>query len=576
MEIDKVIADLSQALDIEKGFIGTSTQKLAPVIHVAQLLHEENPDEMAAHYLYTLTLKWGMQFASAERELILLKEKHCAIPEVKNLIEYGLMNWHDGFQYPEWNEKSISFTRQYSDRLKSLLLMDFRDGIHRRACIAIRAQRNWFGVLPFPSNIIGSFEILWVDNDIAPAVGLYPMLNDKPEESVINETYLFPSVPEYHQTLKTFIEQDHTYFIMFDEDDNLLMNRKIIYNDVMRKKLADISKKMEGMNETKNFDQTSMMSALREIQSKVDYRIFTFVDYNALAPEADDAINYYDLSAVIDKLIGEFDLDSLGCERLLNENEEVAHIADKLFGKHWKKTPVFSQAYELFKGKDYIGVAEILKDHCTENSETPEFWYLLAAAYLLSSNVKAALPAFKKADLLNCKPASTLLLKAGLADDAEPYLEQALRYLKKSKHRESLSYFQKYMELRNDDMTVKYLFGLVTMMAGHNSLGMMYVMEAASQGCSLALVFVGKRSSGMAWEKYNAGISFMEKGRDLEALEAFKEYLKIDRENSDVMIHVAGLYQKMGDSKSAGEYLVQAATLGNDKAVEMLNMPTEV
>jgi tetratricopeptide (TPR) repeat protein len=233
------------------------------------------PDSSDYRYFYAVALRWACKFRSAKEEIrkvLAIDPNHF---EAKKTLEYGL-KWKDAFSYPKWCETSLSIPETLSEHFDLLpepgatMLAIVRDGAAKVVCFLNKLQRDLWFRLP-STDMKMKIEMVHSKTPYGSIIASYLVVRDNPTDPIKTETLLNPNdrPEEFYDActlgrnlLLTLFRQDYTYVIFVDENKTLLLNRKLIFDDVTRSNFMKIAKCLKKIEELgKTMDEARFLQA---------------------------------------------------------------------------------------------------------------------------------------------------------------------------------------------------------------------------------------------------------------------------------------------------------------------------
>lgn len=205
------------------------------------------PNSVSYRYNYGVALRYCDGFEIAIREFRRVLELDPNHYEARQQVAYG-QRWHDAFAYPPWvapppvepgmlmPEALLSLLPANDQPITRLVLL--REGHTKVVSVLSRTPRNsWATTLTdrLPTRI----DIVLSRTPAGPIIAFYVILEDKKDDPYKGETFLNPHDPgspafdacQLGQNLMAQLaRQDHTYVIFVDEENRLLLSRKLEFD----------------------------------------------------------------------------------------------------------------------------------------------------------------------------------------------------------------------------------------------------------------------------------------------------------------------------------------------------------
>lgn len=215
------------------------------------------PNSVVYHYFYAVALRYSEGIESALREFRRVLELDPGHYEAQQQVVYGA-RWHDAFAYPSWVSPSpVEVGRSLPPAIMELLpegadpvtrMVLLREGGNKRAAFL---SRNPLSAWPTPPSLHmqASLHLLLSRTPHGPILAVYVVMNDDVNPPYMGEAFLNPregvqNAEDACQLGQHFLEQlarqDRTYFIFADEDNRLLLSRKVVFNTNTQVSIARI------------------------------------------------------------------------------------------------------------------------------------------------------------------------------------------------------------------------------------------------------------------------------------------------------------------------------------------------
>lgn len=213
------------------------------------------PSSVAYHYFYSVALRYSEGYEVASREFGEVLEVDPSHFEARQQVAYGA-RWHDAFAYPAWvsptpvpigaplPESIVSLLPAGSEAVTRLALL--REGGNKVAALLSRTARADWTKSP-NADMPAHLQLKLTRTQYGPILALYVMIEDDSQNPFIGETFLNPHDPPHlsedaclmgQHLLEQLARQDRTYLIFADEDNRLLLSRKLAFDSDIQVSLA--------------------------------------------------------------------------------------------------------------------------------------------------------------------------------------------------------------------------------------------------------------------------------------------------------------------------------------------------
>lgn len=209
---------------------------------------ERVPGSVVYRYFYAIALRYSEGFEVTIGELRQVLEQDPTHYEARQQVAYG-PRWHDAFAYPGWvSPTPVENGALLPDSIRALLppgkqsatrLVLLREGGLKVAAFLSRTPRAAWNKEPSPE-MPARLELFLSRTPFGPIIALYIVVKDDAESPYIGETFLNPHDPgspseDACQLGQNMLEQiarrqDRTYLIFADENDRLLLSRKLVFD----------------------------------------------------------------------------------------------------------------------------------------------------------------------------------------------------------------------------------------------------------------------------------------------------------------------------------------------------------
>lgn len=215
------------------------------------------PNSVIYRYFYAVALRYSEGIEAALREFKRVQELDPAHHEAQQQVTYGA-RWHDAFAYPEWVlpapvEVGEELPREIAELLPRGVeavtrIVYLREGGNKRVAFLSRTPQSAWSTPP-SLHMDASLQLMLSRTPHGPILALYVIMNDQMHSPYIGEVFLNPREPVEsvedatqlgQHMLEQLARQDRTYFIFFDENNRLLLSRKVPFNTSTQVNIARI------------------------------------------------------------------------------------------------------------------------------------------------------------------------------------------------------------------------------------------------------------------------------------------------------------------------------------------------
>ena len=215
------------------------------------------PTAVAYRYSYAVALRYSEGFEVAISEFRQVLELDPGHYEAQQQVALG-PRWHDAFCYPTWGEPSpVDVGLPLPESVRLLLpqphrpgtrLVLLREGSTKMVVALSRTRRDTWSHLPTP-DMPARIELVLTRTPSGPIIAFYVVIRDDPDNPYKGETFLNPHDPGQpsddacqlgQHMLAQLARQDHTYLIFVDENDHLLLSRRLVFDAATQVNIARV------------------------------------------------------------------------------------------------------------------------------------------------------------------------------------------------------------------------------------------------------------------------------------------------------------------------------------------------
>lgn len=211
------------------------------------------PNSVLYRYFYGVALRYSEGFELAIGEFRRVLELDPSYYEARQQVAYG-PRWHDSFAYTPWQPATIEVTSDLPTSLQALLpagkdpvtrLAILREGTSKVVAVLTRTPHSTWAQ-PLTPQLPAHLDMLLSRTPHGPIIAFYLVVEDKANDPYKGETFLNPHDPGYptydacqlgQNLVSQLSRQDHTYLIFVDENNKLLMSRKLEFDSQTQVKI---------------------------------------------------------------------------------------------------------------------------------------------------------------------------------------------------------------------------------------------------------------------------------------------------------------------------------------------------
>lgn len=205
------------------------------------------PNSVLYRYFYGVALRYAEGFELAIGEFRRVLELDPSHFEARQQVAYG-PRWHDSFVYTPWQSPipaepggDLPLSLQAllpagKDPVTRLALL--REGTSKVVAVLTRTPRSTWAK-PLTPELPAHIDMMLSRTPHGPIIAFYLVVEDKADDPYKGETFLNPHDPGYptydacqlgQNLVSQLSRQDHTYLIFVDENNKLLMSRKLEFD----------------------------------------------------------------------------------------------------------------------------------------------------------------------------------------------------------------------------------------------------------------------------------------------------------------------------------------------------------
>jgi uncharacterized RDD family membrane protein YckC len=205
------------------------------------------PNSVLYRYFYGVALRYAEGFELAIGEFRRVLELDPSYYEARQQVAYG-PRWHDPFAYTPWDPHTpIEVGGDLPGSLQALLppgqdpvtrLALLSEGTSKVVAVLTRTPRSTWSK-PLTPELPAHIDMMLSRTPHGPIIAFYLVVEDNPGDPYKGETFLNPHDPGYptydacqlgQNLVSQLSRQDHTYLIFVDENNKLLMSRKLEFD----------------------------------------------------------------------------------------------------------------------------------------------------------------------------------------------------------------------------------------------------------------------------------------------------------------------------------------------------------
>lgn len=204
------------------------------------------PNSVVYRYLYGVALRYAEGFEVAISEFRRVLDLDPNYYEARQQIAYG-PRWHDAFSYTPWLPAPPASDGELPAPLMALLpasrdpvtrLVLLREGSSKVVSVLTKTPRSAWA-RPLTDDIPAHIDMTLSRTPHGPIIAFYLVVEDKPGDPYKGETFLNPHDPGYptydacqlgQNLVAQLSKQDHTYLIFVDENNRLILSRRLNFD----------------------------------------------------------------------------------------------------------------------------------------------------------------------------------------------------------------------------------------------------------------------------------------------------------------------------------------------------------
>lgn len=213
------------------------------------------PNSVLYRYFYGVALRYSEGFELALGEFRRVLELDPSHFEARQQVAYG-SRWHDSFVYTPWQSPiQAEPGGDLPPALQALLpsgkdpvtrLALLREGTSKIVAVLTRTPRSTWAK-PLTPELPAHIDMMLSRTPHGPIIAFYLVVEDKVDDPYKGETFLNPHDPGYptydacqlgQNLVSQLSRQDHSYLIFVDENNKLLMSRKLEFDPQTQVKIT--------------------------------------------------------------------------------------------------------------------------------------------------------------------------------------------------------------------------------------------------------------------------------------------------------------------------------------------------
>jgi uncharacterized RDD family membrane protein YckC len=212
------------------------------------------PNSVVYRYLYGVALRYAEGFEVAISEFRRVLDLDPNYYEARQQIAYG-PRWHDAFSYTPWLPALLASDGELPAPLMALLpasrdpvtrLVLLREGSSKVVSVLTKTPASAWA-RPLTDDIPAHINMTLSRTPHGPIIAFYLVVEDKPGDPYKGETFLNPHDPGYptydacqlgQNLVAQLSKQDHTYLIFVDENNRLILSRRLNFDPTTQVTIA--------------------------------------------------------------------------------------------------------------------------------------------------------------------------------------------------------------------------------------------------------------------------------------------------------------------------------------------------
>lgn len=205
------------------------------------------PNSVVYRYFYAVALRYSVGIEPALREFRRVLELDPEHYEAQQQVVHGA-RWHDAFAYPAWvSPAPVEIGRPLPEAITELLpegsdavtrMILLREGGNKRTAFLSRTPLSAWSTPP-SLHMHANLHMVVSRTPHGPILAVYVIVHDNVHRPYIGEAFLNPREPVEsaedacqlgQHMIEQLARQDRTYFIFTDEQNRLLLSRKVTFN----------------------------------------------------------------------------------------------------------------------------------------------------------------------------------------------------------------------------------------------------------------------------------------------------------------------------------------------------------
>jgi hypothetical protein len=213
------------------------------------------PQMAVYRYFLGVARRYGEGYGAAQADFVQASQMDPTLWEARLQAYFG-SRWHDAFAYPQWSPRATALSPPLQalrpPRPGTRLVLVREGGAKTVAALCVTARSAWHH-LP-TAEMPARIELVPARSPYGTAIAFYLAVRDDPTDPYRGETFLNPAeapsedgdATQLGQNLiLQLARQGHTYLIFVDEDGNVLLNRRLVFDPATQANLAQVAQEVQ-------------------------------------------------------------------------------------------------------------------------------------------------------------------------------------------------------------------------------------------------------------------------------------------------------------------------------------------